>query len=55
VVYKNEEMNIVHTIKRKMANWISHISHRNCLLKQFIERRLEENIEGTRRRKRRYK
>jgi hypothetical protein len=27
-----EERNIVHTIKRRKANWIDHILPRNCLL-----------------------
>jgi hypothetical protein len=40
-----EERNIVHTIKRRKANWIGHILRRNCLLKHVIE----GNIEGTRR------
>jgi hypothetical protein len=29
-----EERNIVHTIKRRTANWIGHILCRNCLLKR---------------------
>jgi hypothetical protein len=33
----NEERNIIHTIKRRKANWIGHILRRNCLLKHFIE------------------
>jgi hypothetical protein len=52
---KNEEINILRTIKRKKANWIGHFLHRNCLLKQIIEGNLEENIEVTRRRERRRK
>jgi hypothetical protein len=32
-----EERNIVHTIKRRKANWIGHILRSNCLLKQVIE------------------
>jgi hypothetical protein len=41
-----EEMNIVHTIKRRKANSIGHILRRNCLLKHVIEGKLEgkENI-----------
>jgi len=31
------ERNILHTIKRRKANWIGHILRRNCLLKQVIE------------------
>jgi hypothetical protein len=42
-----EERNIVHTIKRRKANWIGHISHRNCLLKHVIEGTLEGRIEMT--------
>jgi hypothetical protein len=50
-----EERNIVHTIKRRKANWIGHILRRNCLLKQVIEGRLEGRIEVTGRRRRRRK
>jgi hypothetical protein len=46
----NEEMNILHTIRRK-ANWISHILRMNCLLRNIIE----EKIIGTRGRGRRRK
>jgi hypothetical protein len=46
-----EERNILHTVKRRMANWIGHMLHRNCILKHVIE----ENIEGTIRRARRLK
>jgi hypothetical protein len=31
-----EERNILHTIKRKKANWIGHILCRNCFLKHVI-------------------
>jgi hypothetical protein len=44
-----EERNILHTIRRRKANWIGHILRRNCLLKHIIE----GNIIGTRRRGRR--
>jgi hypothetical protein len=40
-----EEWNIVHTIKRRKANWISHILRRNCLLKHAIEGKVERRIE----------
>jgi hypothetical protein len=50
-----EERNIVHTIKRRKANWIGHILRRNCLLKQVIEGEIEGRIEMTGRRGRRYK
>jgi hypothetical protein len=42
------ERNIVHTIKRRKANWIGHILCRNCFLKHVIEGK----IEGTGRRRR---
>jgi hypothetical protein len=31
-----EERNIVHTIKRRKANWIGHILRRNCLLEHWL-------------------
>jgi hypothetical protein len=34
-----EERNILHTIKRRKANWIGHILRRNCLLKHVIDER----------------
>jgi hypothetical protein len=36
-----EERNIVHTIKRRKADWIGHILRRICLLKHVIEGRIE--------------
>jgi hypothetical protein len=50
-----EERNILHTIKRRKANWIGHILRRNCLLKHVIEGKLEGRIEMTGRRGRRRK
>jgi hypothetical protein len=50
-----EERNIVHTIKRRKANWIGHILRRNCLPKHVIEGKLEGRIEMTGRRGRRRK
>jgi hypothetical protein len=32
-----EERNILHTTKRRKANWIGHILRSNCLLKHVIE------------------
>jgi hypothetical protein len=40
-----KERNIVHTIKRRKANWIGHILRRNCLLKHVIEGKLEGKME----------
>jgi hypothetical protein len=50
-----EERNIVHTIKRRKANWIGHILRRNCLLKHVIEGELEGRIGVMGRRERRRK
>jgi hypothetical protein len=36
-----EERNVLQTMKRRMANWISHILCRNCLLKHVIEGKME--------------
>jgi hypothetical protein len=50
-----EDRNILHTIKRRNANWIDHILCRNCFLKHVTEAKIEERIEGTERRGRRRK
>jgi hypothetical protein len=50
-----EERNIVHTIKRRKANFIGHFLRRNCLLKHVIEGKLEGRIEMTGRRRRKRK
>jgi ribosomal 50S subunit-associated protein YjgA (DUF615 family) len=39
-----EERNILHTIKRRNANWIGHMLRRNCLLICMIEEKLEGRI-----------
>jgi hypothetical protein len=36
-----EERNIVHTIKRRKANWIGHILCRKYLLKHVIEGKIQ--------------
>jgi hypothetical protein len=33
------------TIKRRKANWVDHIVHRNCLLKHVTEGKIEGRIE----------
>jgi hypothetical protein len=48
-----EERNILHTIKRRKANWIGHNLCRNCLLKHVTEGKIDERIEMTGRRGRR--
>jgi hypothetical protein len=50
-----EERNVLHTIKRRKANWIGHILCRNCLLKHMIEGKLEVRTEMTGKRGRRRK
>ena len=46
-----EDANILHTIKRRKANWIGHILRRNCLLKPIIEGRVKVMEGRVRRRK----
>jgi hypothetical protein len=50
-----EERNILHTIKRRQGNWISHNFRRNCLLEHVIEGKIKGKIEETGRRGRRRK
>ena len=38
-----EKRNIVRTRKRRKANWICHILHRNCLLKHVIEVKVKQS------------
>ena len=38
-----EDMNILHTTKRRKANWIEHTLCRKCLLKRVIEYRKRSN------------
>ena len=37
----NEQRNILHSIRKRKANWIGHILRRNCLLKQVIEGKIK--------------
>jgi hypothetical protein len=50
-----EESNMLHTIKRRKANWIGHILRRNCFLKHEIEGKLEKRTKVMGRRGRRHK
>jgi len=45
----NEQRNIIHKIRKWKANWIGHILHRNCLLKQVIEGKIKLEMEVARR------
>ena len=37
----NEDRKILHTMKRRKANWIGHTLRRNCLLQHVIEGKIE--------------
>ena len=52
-----EAWNILHTVKRRKANWIGHILIRNCPVKDFRDGKIEEmtKMTGRRRRRRRRK
>jgi hypothetical protein len=50
-----EERNILHTIKRRKANWTGHILRMNCLLKHIIQGKIEGGIRVRGRQKRRSK
>jgi len=39
LVRVKEQRNILHEIRKRMANWIRHILRRNCLLQRVIEER----------------
>jgi hypothetical protein len=47
-----EQSNILHEISKRKANWIGHILHRNCLLRQVIEGKIK-GVTGRRGRRRR--
>ena len=40
-----EQRNILHEIRKRKANWIGHILHRNCLLQRVTEGKIEGGIE----------
>ena len=48
-----EQRNILHEIRKRKANWIGHILHRNCLLQRVIEGKIKGGIEVTGRQGRR--
>jgi len=47
VLRVKEQMNILHEIRKRKANWIGHIPRRNCLLQQVIEGKIKGGIEVT--------
>jgi hypothetical protein len=40
-----EQRNILHEIRKREANWIGHILHRNCLLQKVNEGKIKGGIE----------
>jgi hypothetical protein len=48
-----DQRNILHEIRKRKANWISHILRRNCLLQRVTEGKIQRGIEVTGRRGRR--
>jgi hypothetical protein len=48
-----EQRNILHEIRKRKANWIGHVLHRNCLLQRVIEGKIKVGLEVTGRRGRR--
>jgi hypothetical protein len=44
-----EQRNILHAINKQKANWIGHILHRNCLLRQVIKGKIKGGMEVTER------
>jgi hypothetical protein len=40
-----EQWNILHEIRKRKANWIGHILHRNCLLQWVTEGKIQGGIE----------
>jgi hypothetical protein len=48
-----EQRNSLHEIRKRKANWIGHILHRNCILQQVTEGKIQGGIEVTGRQGRR--
>jgi hypothetical protein len=46
-----EKWNVLHTINRKKANSVAHISRRNYFLKHVIEEKMEGRSDGKTRKK----
>jgi hypothetical protein len=41
-LHRDEERNILRTVKRRKDKWIGHILHRNCLLKHVVEGKIRQ-------------
>ena len=50
-----EDRNIIHTVKRRKADWIGHILRSNCQLKHITEGKIIVGIEMTEKQRRRRK
>jgi hypothetical protein len=50
-----EQRNVLHEIRKWMANWIGHILRRNCLLQRVTEGEIQGGIEMKRRHVRRHR
>jgi hypothetical protein len=50
-----KEISILQTVKRRKANWIGYILHRNCLLKHAIGGKIKRRIAVMESRRRRRK
>jgi hypothetical protein len=48
-----EQRNILHEMRKRKANCIGHILHRNCLLQRVVEGKVQRKIEVTGRQERR--
>jgi hypothetical protein len=46
-----EQMNILHEISKKKANWIGHILRRNCLLQRVIEGKIQKGDRSDRKKR----
>jgi hypothetical protein len=42
-----KQRNILHEIRKRKANWIGHILHRNCLLQRVTEGNIQGGIDVT--------
>jgi hypothetical protein len=42
-----EQRNILHEIRKRMANWVGHILRRNCLLQRVTEGKIRGGIKVT--------
>jgi len=49
------EWNILHTVRRRKANWIRHISRTNCIQRHIVGGKIQGKTESTGRRGRRRK